>query len=98
MSNISNFPGGKRDNGEPPHNDGMEARVTNLEDFAIDTRDRLARIETRLDVFATKEDLHREIGGIHAEMNKQTWRIITWMTGVCAALVTVVYFIANHAK
>jgi len=35
----------------------METRVIKLEQFAVETRDRLARIETRLDTFATKEDL-----------------------------------------
>ena len=29
----------------------MEARIIALEEFAVDARDRLARIETRLDTF-----------------------------------------------
>jgi F0F1-type ATP synthase membrane subunit c/vacuolar-type H+-ATPase subunit K len=35
--------------GGPPHNDDMEARVLKLEDFALDARDRLVRVETKLD-------------------------------------------------
>ncbi len=34
----------------------MAARVVALEEFAIETRDRLARIETRLGTFVTKAD------------------------------------------
>jgi hypothetical protein len=54
--------------GEPPDNDRMEARVKSLEDFAVETRDRLARIETKLDEFAkhyaTKADLTEAKNGI----------------------------------
>lgn len=37
----------------------METRVIKLEEFAGDARDRLTRIETRLDHMATKEDVSR---------------------------------------
>jgi hypothetical protein len=63
----------------------MEARVVALEEFAIDARDRLARIETRLDTFATKADLHRELHGM-------TWRLF----GGASALVGIVYWIARN--
>jgi tetrahydromethanopterin S-methyltransferase subunit B len=80
-------------NDEPPDNSGMEARVTKLEDFAIDTRDRLSRIETRLDtfttIFATKEDLHKEI-------TASTRWFVGWVTGVGVTLVAAVYFIAKN--
>lgn len=75
--------------GGPPHNGDMEARVLKLEDFAQDTRDRLARIETKLDTFATKEDLHRELGA-------QTWRIIGSMITLGTVLSGIVYFIARN--
>jgi hypothetical protein len=74
---------------KPPDNDDMEARVAKLEEFAQDTRDRLARIETRLDGFATKSDLHNELHAL-------SWRLITWTTGVGAALSAAVYFIAKN--
>jgi hypothetical protein len=63
----------------------MEARIIALEEFAVDARDRLARIETRLDTFATKADLHREL---HA----MTWRLF----GGASALVGIVYWIARN--
>ncbi len=63
----------------------MEARIIALEEFAVDARDRLARIETRLDTFATKEDLHRELHGM-------TWRLF----GGATALVGVMYWIARY--
>lgn len=34
---------------EPPDNDDMEPRVAALEDFAQDTRERMVRVETKLD-------------------------------------------------
>jgi hypothetical protein len=63
----------------------MEARVSALEQANLDTRDRLTRIETRMDSLATKEDLHKET-------HSQTWRII----GVAALLVAVVYYFAKY--
>jgi hypothetical protein len=63
----------------------MEARIIALEEFAVDARDRLARIETRLDTFATKADLHRELHGL-------TWRLF----GGASALVGIVYWIARN--
>ena len=63
----------------------MQARVIALENFAIDTRDRLMRIETRMDTFATKADLHREL---HA----MTWKLFT----AASALVGIIYWIARN--
>jgi hypothetical protein len=63
----------------------METRIIALEEFAVDARDRLARIETRLDTFATKADLHREMHGM-------TWRLF----GGASALVGIVYWIARN--
>ena len=63
----------------------MEARIIALEEFAVDARDRLARIETRLDTFATKADLHSELHGL-------TWRLF----GGASALVGIVYWIARN--
>jgi hypothetical protein len=63
----------------------MEARIIALEEFAVDARDRLARIETRLDTFATKADLHRELHGL-------TWRLF----GGASVLVGIVYWIARN--
>ncbi len=65
----------------------MEARIIALEEFAVDARDRLARIETRLDTFATKADLHRELHGM-------TWRLF----GGASALVGIVYWIARNIR
>lgn len=68
---------------------GMEARIVALETATIGTRDRLARIETRLDSVATRENLHREI-------NAQTWRLVTFVCSFGTALVAATYFIANQ--
>lgn len=78
----------------------------------MDISDRVTKIETVLPTLATKEDLvrevgglrtemHKEIGGLHKEMTSQTWRIITWVTGLFMTLgsgmVAATYFIAKHA-
>ena len=67
----------------------MEARNCALETFAIETRDRLARIETRLDMFVTKDYLHKEL-------YLMTWRILSGGAVIGTSLVTVVYWIARN--
>lgn len=63
----------------------MEARICALETFAIETRDRLARIETRLDTFVTKDYLHQEL-------NAMTWKLLS--AGL--VMVSAVYWIARN--
>jgi len=67
----------------------MEARVIALEEFAIETRDRLTRIETRLDTFVTKADLHQEL-------HSMTWKLLGGAMSVASALVGIVYWIARN--
>ena len=67
----------------------MEARIIALEDFAVETRDRLARIETRLDTFVTKADLHQEL-------HSMTWKLLGGAMSVASALVGIVYWIARN--
>jgi hypothetical protein len=67
----------------------MEARVVALEEFAIEIRDRLARIETRLDTFVTKADLHQEL-------HSMTWKLLGGAMSVASALVGIVYWIARN--
>lgn len=57
----------------------MEERVAKLEESDRDTRDRLLKIEVKLDACATREDLHREL---HAT----TWKIIGTFAVLCAAV------------
>lgn len=75
--------------GSPPYDGDMEARVAKLEDSAQETRDRLTRIETRLDAFATREDLHKAI-------NDQTWKIIGAVITLGTLLSGIVFFIARN--
>jgi len=87
--NVVPFPR-LQSSGGPPHNEGMEARVAKLEDFAQDTRERLTRIETKLDSFATKADLQEMSGSM-----------IKWMVGTAVGLgvaaITVMTFVLNNA-
>ena len=93
MSNVKNFPlkpAKFAGNGEPPYDEGMEARVIKLEDFAIDTRERLTRSETKLDATATKADLMDAVNG------QIKWMIVT-AVGLGVAAVTVMTFVLNNA-
>ena len=85
---------GDDDAGEPPYDGGMEARVAKLEETMADARERLARIETRVEATATREDLNRTAAELFKAMNAQTWKII----GAAAGLAGAVYFIATHIR
>lgn len=82
--------GGIDNGGGPPHDGDMEARVAKLEDFVIDARERLVKIETSLDQTATKSDLHEGFNGM-----------IKWVVGTAIVLgataVTVMTFVLNNA-
>lgn len=86
--------GGKGPPVDPPalpgDNEPMEARIAKLEDFAQDTRERLVRIETRLDQTATKGDLAEGISSM-----------VKWVVGTGVGLgvagITVMTFVLNNA-
>lgn len=69
---------------EPPGDDQLEARVAALEKSLPDIRERLARVETKLDIveknMATKSDLEALRGSISTDMQKaitdSTWRFV----------------------
>lgn len=71
-------------------NEPMEARVLKLEEFAQDTRDRLTRIETRLEQTVTKGDL-----------SESMHNMVKWIVGTAAGLgvasITVMTFVLNNA-
>ena len=80
----------------------MQAQMASFEAVQIDTCDRLARIETRLDTFSTKEDLKEvkaelksDIKELKADLYKNlhgmTWKLI----GSASSLVAIVYYIAK---
>ena len=66
---------------EPPDNDSMEQRVAKLESAAQDMRERLTRIECKIDSLekhgATKADLM----SVKADMTAGQNRIIMWVVG-----------------
>ncbi|PFH12558.1 hypothetical protein BCF11_5044 [Collimonas sp. PA-H2] len=100
-STRRNEKSGLASGGRGGYDDAMEARVNKLEEFAIDTRERLSRIETRLDACATKSDLknleatmHKEFASMHQELHGLTWKLI----GAASVLVSIVYFIATQVK
>ena len=46
--------------------------------------------------YAKKVDVEMVRTEFYKAMEAQTWRLITWMTVVCSALTTAVYFIARN--
>lgn len=83
--------------GEPPYDDGMETRVAKLEQFVVDARERLTKIETRLDETATKSD----IAEIRVDMHKGFADMTKWVVGTAigmgAAGIVVMTFVLNNA-
>ncbi|WP_432377583.1 hypothetical protein [Duganella sp. P38] len=79
----------------------MEDRFEKLEAFAADTRDRLARIESRLDQMATKADLAEKVGELKTEIQRSVNEMIRWMVGTAIGLgvaaITVITFVLNNA-
>jgi hypothetical protein len=67
----------------------MEPRIKTLEGDMTSVRDRLTKIETRLEHMPTKAELHKEI-------SDQTWKLITWVTGIATLLVAATFFIAKQ--
>jgi len=70
----------------------MEVRIVALESFAVETRDRLARIETKLDTFATKADLQALRADLHKDLHQLTWRLL----GGASAMIGLVYWISKN--
>lgn len=67
-----------------------------------DMEARISKIEAIIPTLATREDVFRLESKMHQEFNTQTWKFITWMTGVCTvlgtSLVGATYFIAHNVK
>jgi hypothetical protein len=76
----------------------MESRISALEAASIETRDRLVRIETRLDAVATKADLLDVKADLRREINAQTWKLVTFVCSFGTALVGATYFMTRTYK
>ncbi len=65
----------------------------------MDLNERVAKLEVVLPTLATKEDLARLDGNLRVELHKaihdQTWKLISWTTGLGTALVAAAYFLAR---
>lgn len=85
-------PGELHQGGEPPYDGGMEARISKLEAFAQEARDRLVRIESTMATKTEVSDLRAEM---HKEFTTQTWRIIGAMLTFGTLLTGATFFIAK---
>lgn len=79
------------------YDDRMESRIAKLEEFATDAKERLVKIETRLEETATKADLH----ALHLEIQKGHTDTIKWVVGTAVVLggmaITIMTFVLNNA-
>ena len=101
---VLKFP--TRDNTSPAGGGGSEPpmelieRVAHLETDMREVRDRLARVEIKLDAFATKADLSaaesKLATTIYQSINAQTWKLVTFVCSFGTVLVGATYYIATH--
>ncbi|WP_428141365.1 hypothetical protein [Delftia acidovorans] len=78
-SNVRKFtaiPGGLGKSGGPPHNEEMEHRLAQLEAFADDAKQRLVRVETKLD------HIDKEVGQV------KWWIVAQMVAGMLAVVGT----------
>lgn len=86
---------------EPPDDGNLALRMRRVEDGLASVNSELVAVKAELvsvkaDVaiiksnYATKEDLHREIGA-------QTWRLVTFVCAFGTVLVSATYFVARLA-
>lgn len=72
---------------------GMEARIASLEKTMVEVRERLTRIETKIDgidkVGATKD-------GVTADLNKLESTLIKWFVATATALAAMAFAIARY--
>jgi hypothetical protein len=70
-------------------NGNLENRVAKLEVWVLSVRDRLTRIETRLDYLEER---------IRKDMKSLIWRLVTFVCGFGTTLVVATYFVVLHTK
>lgn len=68
----------------PP--ESLEKRVERLEDFYIEVAERLARLETRVELMASQMATKADIALIRVEMAALETRLIKWFIGTAATL------------
>jgi maltooligosyltrehalose synthase len=89
--------------------DALHAEFRRLQASNDVIRVDLAKLQVAIDSFAeryaTKADLEMVKTAVsdakiefYKAMQAQTWKLISWMTVVCSALTTAVYFIARNVR
>jgi hypothetical protein len=70
----------------PPPPESREKRVERLEDFYIEVAERLARLETRVELMASQMATKADIALIRVEMAALETRLIKWFIGTAVTL------------
>ncbi|MGP9826873.1 hypothetical protein ACT048_20580 [Ectopseudomonas khazarica] len=87
---------GNGGSGEPPNGGAsVEKRVEKLEGTMADVQVRLIRVESKLDLIATKENLAQLQGEMFKALNEQTWKFIGAATGLSALFATIAFGLAR---
>lgn len=91
----------------------MNDRISTLEEDMAKVKTDLAVVRsnyaTKEDLFAMKLESNEQFGKVKEQIalmsaqfersiNKQTWRIITWVSGMAVAMMTGFYFIALNLR
>ena len=92
--------------GNPPGGDDLEPRIAALEKAIPDIRERLVKVETRLDHIeknmATKSDLEALKGAISADLHKtindQTWKFIGVSISFSGLFAAIAFGLARFLK
>lgn len=102
MSNVIKGGWGDRDGtgahtggSEPPGDNPLEKRVEKLETATADVQVRLIRVESKLDLVATKADMAQLQGEMFKAMNEQTWKFIGAATGMSALFAAIAFGLAR---
>lgn len=82
--------------------DNLEARVVALEKSSLEIRERLIRVETKLEgiekTMATKADLSDMAASFHKAMTEQTWKFLAGATSMSALFATIAFGLAHFLK
>jgi hypothetical protein len=70
----------------PPPPESLEKRVERLEDFYVEVAERLARLETRVELMASQMATKADIALIRVEMAALETRTIKWFIGTAVTL------------
>lgn len=90
-----------RSGGEPPDNDGMDARVAKLEALVTTLATKEDVVKLRGETREGFADVRSSVEAVRTEMHKGTAEIIKWVIGTAVVIsvgaITIMTFVLNNA-